>query len=244
MTDVDAFWALIATLGRDPDDDDFGRLIDRLAAHPPQEIIAFADRLAVALHALDTPGHFAAVRSAGDDWFLYVRCAAVAAGQKAYAKVLEEPAGLGRFADREAELLLAVAPEAYERATGMLWEHETPVSYGDGGGGSSAAEQQTSTSWLTFHHGWGVPGGWPFAYDISMSDVALVLGDDLAWSRWWQATGVPGCEVALFIDEPGSTADLRVKKGRKRISASRSQSRSRRSPPMIPRTSYGAPSPT
>jgi hypothetical protein len=65
-------------------DDAFARLCGRLAARRPDEIIAFADHLARALHALDTPAHFAAVRPyiAGDDSFLYIRCAVVAAGGK------------------------------------------------------------------------------------------------------------------------------------------------------------------
>jgi len=129
--DQDAFWALIGMLGRDPDDDDFARLTDLLATRSAEDITGFADELARALYALDTPAHFAAVRPfiIGDDSFLSVRCAAVAAGRTAYEKVARRPKGLERFADRDAEPLLMVAPEAFERATGMLWEHETPVSY-------------------------------------------------------------------------------------------------------------------
>jgi hypothetical protein len=85
----------------------------------------------VLLHALDTPAHAAATR-ARNDWFLYVGRAAAADGRSVYEDVLAEPAKLRRFAHREADLLLPVARNAYERRTGMLWEHQPPVSYESG----------------------------------------------------------------------------------------------------------------
>jgi len=46
-----------------------------------------------------------------------VRCAAVAAGREAYERVLAEPSKLRRFARKEAEHLLTVAQDAYERSS-------------------------------------------------------------------------------------------------------------------------------
>ena len=39
-----------------------------------------------------TPAHFAAAQTASSDVFLYVRCVVVAAGRKAYDRVLRKPA--------------------------------------------------------------------------------------------------------------------------------------------------------
>ncbi|MDP9818350.1 DUF4240 domain-containing protein [Spirilliplanes yamanashiensis] len=228
MIDDDAFWALIGTLGRDPDDDDFTRLTDRLANRSAEDITGFADQLALALYALDTPAHFAAVRPfvAGDDSFLYVRCAAVAAGRKAYEKAAGQPKSLERFGDRDAEPLLTVAPEAFERATGMLWEHETPVSYEMGSNASAwgavlvPAEPDLPRSWLTMMCGWGL-GDWPPpAYGQLLDHVMQALAHDPAWERWWSAAGVPECELSLIHDRSGfPTPGTTFKKGRKRIAA-------------------------
>ncbi|WP_412742935.1 DUF4240 domain-containing protein [Krasilnikovia sp. MM14-A1004] len=158
VMDQNAFWALIGMLGRNPDDDDFTRLTDLLATRSAEDITRFADLLAHALYALDTPAHVEAVRPliVGDDSFLYARCAAVAAGRRTYEKVAGKPESLERFADRDAELLLTVAPEAFERATGMLWDHETPVSYEMGSnhsarGGSPCADPANDASLVADH---------------------------------------------------------------------------------------------
>ncbi|GAA2657978.1 DUF4240 domain-containing protein [Paractinoplanes durhamensis] len=88
-----------------------------LSTRAAATITTFEDRLTAALYALDTPAHAKAAR-ARNDWFLYVRCATVAAGRDTYELVLTRPAELRRVARREAELLLTVAPTAYERSTG------------------------------------------------------------------------------------------------------------------------------
>jgi hypothetical protein len=106
-------------------------LTAELAGRPVADILSFEDQLATLLYALDTRAHARAARARGD-WFLYVRCAAVCAGRAAYDEVLENPRRLRRFAIREAELLLTVAPQAYERSTGRPWGHEPPVSYESG----------------------------------------------------------------------------------------------------------------
>src|SRR5918993_1971719 len=135
---MDRFWALV---GRRRSDRHLAVLTDTLAALPPEEIERFAGDLATALHALDTPGHYEAAGSPGSDWFLYVRCAVVAAGRTAYDRVSGNPARIRRFADRDAEPLLTVAPEAYERSTGMPWEYETPVSYETGSNPAWGADE-------------------------------------------------------------------------------------------------------
>lgn len=126
--DLDEFWALLRTRRTD---DDFAALTDELAGHDAAAIVAFEERLTELLHALDTPAHATAAR-ARNDWFLYVRCAAVGAGRKTYERILDQPAELRRFAHKEAEFLLTVAPAAYERRTGRPWEHETALSYESG----------------------------------------------------------------------------------------------------------------
>lgn len=129
--ELDAFWDLIQSLPPRPREQDFARLTDELATRSPQDIAGFEDQLAALLYALDTEGHATAAR-ARNDWFLYVRCAAVAAGPTVYRGVLADPARLRKLRHREAELLLTVARNAYERRTGMLWEHQPPVSYESG----------------------------------------------------------------------------------------------------------------
>ena len=75
VADEYEFWQLIRTLGRGADDDDFDRLVACLARQPQADITGFADLLAAALWALDTPAHHAAAETASDDVFLYIRCA-------------------------------------------------------------------------------------------------------------------------------------------------------------------------
>jgi hypothetical protein len=148
--DQDEFWRLIETMGNAPGDDDFERLSDLLAARTVADILGFEDVLAELLYALDTRPHARAARARGD-WFLYVRCSAVAAGRSVYREVLEDPRKLRRFARREAELLLTVAPKAYERSTGRAWDHEPPLSYESGSndaGWGGAADSGRPPVWM------------------------------------------------------------------------------------------------
>jgi uncharacterized protein DUF4240 len=125
------FWRLVEAMGPKPDDEDFERLIDELATMPAPDIHAFEDHLAALLYGLDTRAHARAARARGD-WFLYVRCAAVASGRAAYEEALADPHKLRRFARREAEPFLYVASQAYERSTGLPWRHESQVRYESG----------------------------------------------------------------------------------------------------------------
>jgi hypothetical protein len=222
--DLDDFWQLVRTLG--PRDDDFERLTDRLAALTADEIVGFEDRLAELLYALDTPAHAAAAR-ARNDWFLYVRCAAVAAGRDTYAEVLTEPARLRRFARREAEFLLPVAANAYERSTGKLWEHESPVSYESGSNAAAWGEPEFAPHepgpdpdpWLTVHTTIFRPEGWPAAYEYLVHHVEWALIADPGWASWWSAAGIARCHLSLtFLTEDNLTGTT-VKVGRARVEA-------------------------
>ncbi|GAB1643057.1 DUF4240 domain-containing protein [Krasilnikovia sp. MM14-A1259] len=226
--DLDEFWALLTVVGPRPSDEDFERLTDRLATRGPDDICAFEDRLAAALSALDTPAHAAAAKANGD-WFLYVRCAAVAAGRDAYAEVLAEPARLRRFAHREAELLLGVAQQAFERRTGMLWEHESPVSYESGSNAAAWGEPEPSLpervpeprSWLRVHATVFRRDGWPAAYVPLVRHVGQVIGADPAWEAWWSAAGIPECQLSLLEHETDDfgPVGVTVAVGRTRIEA-------------------------
>ena len=230
----DDFWQLVRSLGPDPGDADFERLTGELATRSPEDIIGFEDRLAALLYALDTPAHAAAAR-AHNDWFLYVRCAGVAAGRGTYEEILAQPAKLRRFASREAEHLLSVASGAYERSTGMLWEHQTPVSYESGSNTAAwgepepipdaAGEPPGPRSWLILRSVIFLPDGWPAAYDRVVDHVGQALAADPAWQAWWEAAGIPECHLWLYLQAeemlgpPGTT----VKVGRERVEATLSQ---------------------
>src|SRR4051795_2745287 len=112
--DEHAFWGLVGTIGHDPPA--FDRLADELSDHGAADIRDFADHLARALHALDTPAHYRAVETSGTS-FLGVRCAAVAAGAHAHRKVLPAPAALASYAGRPGAQLLPIAERAYRTAT-------------------------------------------------------------------------------------------------------------------------------
>jgi hypothetical protein len=225
----DVFWAIMQTLGPHPSDEDFERLTDHLATRSTPDVIGFEDRLAALLHALDTPAHAAAARARGD-WFLYVRCAAVAAGRDAYQQVLARPATLKRFARQEAEHLLFTAGNADERRTGMLWEHEPAISYGSGSNTAAwgesepppeAPEPAAPVPWLRLRSTTFLPGGWPAAYDHLVDHVAQAITADPAWQAWWSTTGIPECHLTLIQhdnEEFGPTGAT-VKVGRTRIEA-------------------------
>ncbi len=74
--DEETFWELVGTIGHHPTADAYDRLADELSDHSADDIRDFADHLARALYALDTPAHY----RAAPDGFLPARCAAVAAG--------------------------------------------------------------------------------------------------------------------------------------------------------------------
>jgi hypothetical protein len=204
--DEQTFWDLVDRYGPDPADAD--RLADELSDHGAADIRDFADHLARALHALDTPAHYRAVAASGAS-FLGVRCAAVAAGASAYRKVLGAPAALASYADRPGTQLLPVAERAYRTSTRGDWKHQPEV--GMTTGSNTAA---WSGAWLHPHMGTTTgEGSAPQDYMIALRHVALTLDADPAWRAWWGRSGLIFCELGIVaegrLDHLRPSADIR-----------------------------------
>ncbi|MET0423112.1 MAG: DUF4240 domain-containing protein [Actinoplanes sp.] len=205
--DEQTFWELVDTLGGDPAN--FDRLADELADRAAADIRDFADHLAHALHALDTPAHYRAVETSGVS-FLGVRCAAVAAGASAYRQILAAPAALAAYPGHlGAQRLIAVAERAFRTATRTPWQHEPAVSTRTGA--NTTAWQE---SWLRPQMG--TPTGEtraPQDYMIALRHVALTLDADPAWQRWWRQSGLVACELGIVaegrLDHLRPSADIR-----------------------------------
>jgi hypothetical protein len=204
--DEQTFWALVDRIGHDPADLD--RLADELSDHGAADIQDFADHLARALYALDTPAHFRAVETSGAD-FLGVRCAAVAAGATAYRKVLATPAALASYAGRPGSGLLRLAERAYRVSTRGEWQHEPAVSTRTGSNAAAWGE-----SWLHPQMGTATgAGGAPQDYLLALRHVALTLDADPAWRSWWRHSGLVVCELGIVaegrLDHLRPSADIR-----------------------------------
>lgn len=216
------FWQIVE-LERNADaDQHVVQIVDRLAALPPSEITDFADLLAVALYALDTPAHFKTARSAGDDSFLYARCAVVLYGQETYSRVRDNPEIFAEFADADAEPLLSAAPEAFQRATRTPWTHSSPVSYelgqneaawnvADSSDNASPPEADPLESiWLIRSFNYLVGGPPPSAYFQESEAFLDLINNDEAWISWWRNAGRQFLMIHLYYVSDG--------RGRKRIS--------------------------
>src|SRR5689334_4364507 len=180
--DEQTFWDLVGRIGPDPAD--FDRLADELSDQGAADIRDFADHLARALHALDTPAHFRAVATSGTS-FLGVRCAAVAAGANAYRTVLNVPAALASYAGRSGAQLLPVAERAYRTSTRGDWQHRTAVSTRTGSNAAAWGD-----SWLHPHMGTTFGDGpAPQDYMIALRHVALTIDADPGWRSWWRQSG-------------------------------------------------------
>jgi len=203
--DEQTFWDLVDRLGPDPADID--RLVDELSDHGAADIRDFADHLARALHALDTPAHYRAVAASGSS-FLGVRCAAVAAGARAYRSVLSAPAALATYADRPGAQLLPVAERAFRTSTRGDWQHRPEV---DTHTGANAAAW--GGSWLHPHMGTTDEGSAPQDYMIALRHMALTLDADPAWCDWWGRSGLTACELGIVaegrLDHLRPSADIR-----------------------------------
>ncbi|GIF19704.1 hypothetical protein BJ973_006747 [Actinoplanes tereljensis] len=204
--DEQTFWELVDRTGPDPAN--LERLADELSDHAAADIRDFADHLARALHALDTPAHYHAVATSGAS-FLGVRCAAVAAGNRAYRKVLGAPAALATYTGSPGDQLLPVAERAYRTSTRADWQHQTAVSTHTG---SNVAAW--GTSWLHPHMGTTtVEGLAPQDYMIALRHVALTLDADPAWRSWWRQSGLTACELGIVaegrLDHLRPSADIR-----------------------------------
>jgi hypothetical protein len=204
--DEQTFWELVDTVGADPAG--FDRLADQLSDHGAADIRDFADHLARALHALDTPAHYRAVETS-DTSFLGVRCAVVAAGAREYRKVLTAPAALAGYANRPGAQLLPVAERAYRTATRTPWQHKTVV--GTDTGSNADAWRDT---WLHPHMGTTTGDGCaPQDYMAALRHVALTLDGDHAWRTWWRHSGLVACELGIVaegrLDHLRPSADIR-----------------------------------
>jgi hypothetical protein len=204
--DEQTFWELVDRSGPDPAG--YERLADELADHGAADIRDFADHLARALHALDTPAHYRAMATSGAS-FLGVRCAAVAAGSEAYRKVLTVPAALASFTGAPGTQLLPRAERAYRTSTRADWKHQTPVSVRTG---SNVAAW--GTSWLHPHMGTTTGEAHaPQDYMIALRHVALTLDADPSWRSWWRESGLTACELGIVaegkLDHLRPSADIR-----------------------------------
>jgi hypothetical protein len=205
--DEQTFWDLVGALGLDPAADAYERLTDTLSDYSADDIRDFADHLARALYALDTPAHY---RAAAGDSFLGVRCAVVAAGRFAYRRVLESPATLAEYAQRSHAgcALLPVPEQAYRTATRRSWEHRTPVSPETGSNAGAWA-----VSWLQPLMVTTRDGRAPQTYMTALQHVVVALDVDPAWQSWWRRSGVATCELGIVaegrLDHLRPSADIR-----------------------------------
>lgn len=135
----DTFWRIIGLFdwSKTGDDDAVMAAARRaLASMDEARIDSFDELLAQRLHALDTEAH---AREIGEeawdgeyvsaDWFLYVRCAAVANGREIYESALRDPARMVK--DVEFESLLYLPSAAWSVATAadsMDYPHQSSVS--------------------------------------------------------------------------------------------------------------------
>jgi hypothetical protein len=203
--DEQTFWELVDRLDRTPAA--FDRLTDELAHRNAGDILDFADHLARALHALDTPAHFRAAHQNGD--FLGVRCAAVAAGPGAYQEALHSPAALAGF-PAALPSLLPIAARAFAAATGLPWTHEPAVGHETGANAAAWGNHWLSPQ-LGFSPHLGAAD--PQAYMAALQHVTMSLDADPAWHRWWRHSRVPECELGIVaegeLDHLRPSADIR-----------------------------------
>jgi hypothetical protein len=221
------FWNLIKAAAKQRGDGDaqVEALVRELAGLPPADITGFADHLARALYELDTPAHATAANAHGDA-FLFIRCAVVLAGRTAYLRVRRNPADMAAFVGADAEPLLTVAGRAYQVATGMAWEHDTPVSYetgaSQGAWGSAppspSGEPPPEPVWLTLRYSSAIHPLPRPAYGDTFRGLGAALDADPAWQRWWRAAGVPHLEAWLHFN-PMRPPRATVLPGRRVVSA-------------------------
>jgi hypothetical protein len=229
---TNAFWQLIGSFPADPDGER-PALIAALADQGEAGIVAFSESLARALYELDTRAHCeqpvrdvsepvdGPVWPMSEDVFLYARCAVVAAGPETWRRVVDDPTAFaGRWPVADGELLLSVAPEAYERATGLDWDHETEVSAETGsnihgwGGIEEVADGEPESHWLSGGAGSDVGVEVRPAYFWASHTLQRAVETDPAWSAWWAGAGIPELELHPFYT-PVVVDPPRVRKGRR-----------------------------
>jgi len=224
------FWRTIAILKGRADEEAISRLIDHLAEQGEKAVRKFADELARAVHALDTPAHFKQpVRDESEpaeldplpmssDVFLYARLAVVASGRQTYERVLADPAALaGTWPVAGAEDLLGVAEHAYERTAGDAWEHELPVSMETGSNaaawGTNEPDNHTDDTWITLVVAYDV-GFWPrVEYARVHVKLEQALKNDPEWKEWWAHSSRARLEVYGWLTLSAPTTP-KVRRGR------------------------------
>jgi hypothetical protein len=137
--DENHFWELINLLNWKKTGNDeavIKPVVRKLSKFEIEDIYAFEEILAQKLYELDTEAH---AREIGEDAyrndkdffsvdsFLYSRCCVVANGKELFEVVRANPAEFPK--DMEFEVLLSIAPEAYELKTGQEYDYLTSVSY-------------------------------------------------------------------------------------------------------------------
>jgi len=133
------FWRLIGGLdwqAEGNDDAVIAPVVEELAKLEIQDIFKFAEILAHKLYFLDGEDY---AREIGIDaytgnkgtfaknWFLYVRCCAVANGEEYYHSVLTNPKQIPK--DTEFQALLNIAPQAYKMKTSKRFNYKTQYNY-------------------------------------------------------------------------------------------------------------------
>jgi predicted DNA-binding WGR domain protein len=134
----DVFWRIIGLFDWKKTGDDEAVIepaVKAIAQMSVDEIKRFEDILTAKLYALDTEAHAREIGEAAyqpgknfsPEWFLYVRCCAIANGREFFENVLANPSEMPK--DMEFESLLSVAPTAFERKTGEEFDHVSALSY-------------------------------------------------------------------------------------------------------------------
>jgi len=133
------FWKIIESIDWEKAGDDavvIQPAVDALAQLSVEDICAFAEILAEKLYMLDGEAYAKEIGSdafagqKGDfaqNWFLYVRCCAVANGKETFDQILADPKEMPK--DIEFQALLSIAPKAYKKKTGQRFNYSTRLSY-------------------------------------------------------------------------------------------------------------------
>jgi len=133
------FWSVLDLLDWQDSGNDSSVIqpaVDKLAELSVEDICQFAVILAAKLHLLDGEVYAREIGSdsfsgvKGDfaqNWFLYVRCCAVANGKTVFESILANPKEMPK--DIEFQALLSIAPKAYKKKTGHRFNYETIFSY-------------------------------------------------------------------------------------------------------------------
>ncbi len=133
------FWQIIDLLDWDKVGDDAAVIepaVEALARSTVEHIYLFSEILAEKLFAIDGKAYASEIGAQSfngikgtfsKNWFLYVRCCAVANGKEFYDAVITDPSEMPK--DMEFQVLLAIASKAFKRKTGQRFSYETKCNY-------------------------------------------------------------------------------------------------------------------